>query len=107
MDRARDGEITRCTEWCSTRGSTSRPLCYVGSLTVDAQLMQAADLLPGERVQVVDLNDGARLETYVTEGHPAAASPGGRRSDSKIVSRGARQRTGLVIAGPVWLFGEG
>ncbi len=47
---------------------TQADLHYVGSLTVDAELMQAADLLPGEQVHVVDINNGARLETYVIEG---------------------------------------
>jgi hypothetical protein len=47
---------------------TQADLHYVGSITVDADLMAAADLLPGEQVQVVDINNGARLETYVIEG---------------------------------------
>ena len=47
---------------------TQADLHYVGSLTVDAELMQAADLLPGEQVQVVDIDNGARLETYVIPG---------------------------------------
>jgi aspartate 1-decarboxylase len=47
---------------------TQADLHYVGSLTVDADLMHAADLLPGEQVHVVDINNGARLETYVIEG---------------------------------------
>ena len=55
---------------------TQADLHYVGSLTVDAELMQAADLLPGEQVHVVDIDNGARLETYVIEGPPAAASSG-------------------------------
>jgi aspartate 1-decarboxylase len=42
---------------------TRADLHYVGSLMVDAELMQAADLLPGEQVQVVDIDNGARLET--------------------------------------------
>ena len=47
---------------------TQADLHYVGSITVDAELMQAADLLPGEQVHVVDVTNGARLETYVIEG---------------------------------------
>jgi aspartate 1-decarboxylase len=43
-------------------------LHYVGSITIDADLMDAADLLPGEQVAVVDVTNGARLETYVIEG---------------------------------------
>ncbi len=51
---------------------TQADLHYVGSLTVDADLMAAADLLPGEQVSVVDVTNGARLETYVTEGMPGS-----------------------------------
>src|SRR6266700_984639 len=41
---------------------------YAGSITIDTELMEAADLLPGEQVAVVDITNGARLETYVIEG---------------------------------------
>ena len=47
---------------------THADLHYVGSVTIDAELMEAADLLPGELVQIVDITNGARLETYVIEG---------------------------------------
>ncbi len=47
---------------------TEADLHYVGSVTVDAELMEAADLLPGELVHIVDITNGARLETYVIEG---------------------------------------
>ncbi|MFE3660685.1 aspartate 1-decarboxylase [Streptomyces sp. NPDC059165] len=47
---------------------TQADLHYVGSVTVDADLMDAADLLPGELVHIVDITNGARLETYVIEG---------------------------------------
>lgn len=47
---------------------TQADLDYIGSLTVDTDLMKAADLLPGEQVHVVDVTNGARLETYVIEG---------------------------------------
>ncbi|MFD9223647.1 aspartate 1-decarboxylase [Streptomyces sp. NPDC060064] len=47
---------------------TQADLHYVGSVTVDAALMEAADLLPGELVHIVDVTNGARLETYVIEG---------------------------------------
>jgi len=43
-------------------------LHYVGSVTVDADLLDAADLLAGELVHVVDVTNGARLETYVIPG---------------------------------------
>ncbi len=47
---------------------THADLHYVGSLTVDRELMDAADLLPGEQVSIVDITNGARLETYLIEG---------------------------------------
>ncbi|OZM70900.1 aspartate 1-decarboxylase [Amycolatopsis antarctica] len=47
---------------------TQADLHYVGSVTVDERLMEAADLLPGEQVSIVDITNGARLETYVIPG---------------------------------------
>jgi aspartate 1-decarboxylase len=47
---------------------TRADLHYVGSVTVDEDLMDAADLLAGEQVAVVDITNGARLETYVIPG---------------------------------------
>ncbi len=47
---------------------TQADLHYVGSVTVDEELMDAADLLPGEQVTIVDVTNGARLETYVIPG---------------------------------------
>ncbi len=47
---------------------TQADLNYVGSVTLDAALMQAADLLEGEQVAIVDITNGARIETYVIPG---------------------------------------
>ncbi|WP_371373172.1 aspartate 1-decarboxylase [Sporomusa aerivorans] len=47
---------------------TEANLNYVGSITIDAALLQAAKILPGEKVQVVNNNNGARLETYTIAG---------------------------------------
>ncbi|MEU3609882.1 aspartate 1-decarboxylase [Streptomyces sp. NPDC035033] len=47
---------------------TQADLHYVGSVTIDRDLLDAADLLPGEKVAIVDVTNGARLETYVLEG---------------------------------------
>jgi aspartate 1-decarboxylase len=49
---------------------TGADLAYEGSLTVDRALMDAADMRPYERVQVVNVNNGARLETYLIPGEP-------------------------------------
>ncbi len=47
---------------------TEANLDYIGSITIDEDLMDAANIYAGERVQVVDNNNGARLETYVIPG---------------------------------------
>jgi len=47
---------------------TEAELFYEGSLTIDKTLMDAANILPWEKVQVVNINNGERLETYVLEG---------------------------------------
>ncbi len=67
---------------------TQADLHYVGSVTVDQDLLDAADLLPGEQVTIVDIDNGARLETY------AIAGP---RSSGVIGINGAAAR--LVHAG--------
>lgn len=51
---------------------TEANLNYMGSITIDKELMQAAGILPNEKVQVVNNNNGARLETYVIEGEPGS-----------------------------------
>lgn len=47
---------------------TEANLSYIGSITIDEELMDAAGILRGERVQIVDNNNGSRLETYVIPG---------------------------------------
>ncbi|GAB3949597.1 aspartate 1-decarboxylase [Kribbella albertanoniae] len=47
---------------------TQADLHYVGSLTIDVDLARAAGLIEGEKVQVVDITNGARLETYIING---------------------------------------
>lgn len=47
---------------------TEADLNYVGSVTVDEALMEAADILPNEKVQIVNNNNGSRFETYVIKG---------------------------------------
>ncbi len=47
---------------------TEANLNYVGSITIDEDLMEAASLIEGERVQIVNNNNGERLETYVIRG---------------------------------------
>jgi len=47
---------------------TDADLNYIGSITLDKKLIEAANLITGEKVQVVNVNNGERLETYVIEG---------------------------------------
>ncbi len=47
---------------------TQAELHYVGSITIDEDLMDAANLIAGEKVQIVNINNGERLETYVIKG---------------------------------------
>ena len=47
---------------------TEADLNYVGSITIDKVLLDAAGILPGEKVQVVNINNGSRFETYTLEG---------------------------------------
>ena len=47
---------------------TNADLNYIGSITIDLDLMNAANLIKGEKVQIVNINNGERLETYVIEG---------------------------------------
>lgn len=47
---------------------TEAKIHYEGSITIDEELVNAADILPGEKVHVVNINNGARFETYVIKG---------------------------------------
>ena len=60
--------LTLCKSKLHRATVTEANLHYVGSITIDAGLMGAAGILPFERVQVVDVANGARFETYVVEG---------------------------------------
>ncbi|MBO0842415.1 MAG: aspartate 1-decarboxylase [Nocardioides sp.] len=67
---------------------TEADLDYVGSLTVDADLLDAADLLPGEQVSVVDVTNGARLETYLIEGERGSGVIGVNGAAAHLVHPG-------------------
>lgn len=51
---------------------TEANLYYEGSITIDSKLMKAADILRHEKVEVLNLNNGARLETYAIPGKPGS-----------------------------------
>src|SRR3954462_6944218 len=67
---------------------TQADLHYVGSVTIDGDLMEAADLLPGEQVAIVDINNGLRLETYVIEGPRGSGVIGINGAAARLVHEG-------------------
>ena len=67
---------------------TQADLDYIGSITIDRDLMDAADLLPHERVQVLDVTNGARLETYVIEGERGSGVIGINGAAAHLVHEG-------------------
>ncbi|MEU3874090.1 MULTISPECIES: aspartate 1-decarboxylase [Streptomyces] len=67
---------------------TQADLHYVGSVTIDATLMAAADLLPGEKVDIVDIDNGARLSTYVIEGEADSGIIGINGAAARLISPG-------------------
>lgn len=67
---------------------THADLHYVGSVTIDADLLDAADILPGEQVSIVDVTNGARLETYVIEGEHGSGVIGINGAAAHLVSVG-------------------
>ncbi|MFI9382629.1 aspartate 1-decarboxylase [Kutzneria sp. NPDC052558] len=76
-----NGKIHRATV-------TQADLHYVGSLTIDADLMAAADIVEGERVQVVDITNGARLETYAITGEAGSGVIGVNGAAAHLVHPG-------------------
>jgi len=67
---------------------TQADLHYVGSVTVDRDLMDAADLLEGEQVAIVDVSNGARLETYVIAGERGSGVVGINGAAAHLVHPG-------------------
>jgi aspartate 1-decarboxylase len=59
---------------------------YEGSITIDRRLLEAADILPFEKVQVLDINNGSRFETYAIEGGPGEICLNG--AAARLVSAG-------------------
>lgn len=66
---------------------TGSNLYYVGSITIDEDLMDAANLIENEKVQVLNLNNGERLDTYVIKG---------KRGSGEICLNGAAARKAVV-----------
>jgi aspartate 1-decarboxylase len=67
---------------------TQADLHYVGSVTVDLDLLDAADILPGELVAIVDVTNGARLETYTIAGERGSGVIGINGPASHLIQEG-------------------
>ena len=63
---------------------------YEGSITIDAGLMRAADILPFEQVHVLDIDNGARLQTYAIEGEPGSGAICVNGAAAHLISAGDR-----------------
>ncbi|WP_017611930.1 aspartate 1-decarboxylase [Nocardiopsis salina] len=76
-----NGKIHRATV-------TQADLHYVGSVTIDADLMEAADIVDGEQVHIVDIDNGARLVTYALVGERGSGVIGINGAAAHLVSPG-------------------
>ena len=61
---------------------------YEGSITIDRDLMDAADIVPYEEVWIYDITNGNRLQTYVIEGEPSSGTIGINGAAARLVSKG-------------------
>jgi aspartate 1-decarboxylase len=69
---------------------TQADVNYVGSITIDRNLLDAVDLWPHEKVLVVDVENGERFETYVFEGEPGSGVIGVNGAAARLVQVGDR-----------------
>ena len=67
---------------------TEANLNYVGSITIDIELLKAANMRPGEKVHIVNNNNGARIETYIIEGEPGSGVIGINGAAARLFEMG-------------------
>ena len=79
--------LTMCKSKLHRVTVTQAEINYEGSITIDEELMKAADILPFEKVQIVNIHNGARFETYTYAGEPGSRT---------ICLNGAAARLGEV-----------
>ena len=79
---------------------TEADIEYEGSITIDPVLMEAADILPYEKVHVLDVTNGARLETYAIEGGPGEICLNG--AAARLISKGDT----VIILAYEWITNE-
>ncbi len=82
---------------------TDADLNYIGSITIDRNLMEASNLIAGEKVQVVNINNGERLETYVI---PGKRDSGEIALNGPAARRVAKGDIVIIIAYAQMDFGE-
>ena len=73
---------------------TERDVEYEGSLTLDAELMEAGDMIPFERVEVYDVDNGSRFATYLIEGERGSGACCVNGAAARLVERGDK----LIVA---------
>ena len=82
---------------------TQADLNYIGSITIDEKLMEASNIIEGEKVQVVNINNGERLETYAIKGTPGSGNGGvgyglnGRGTPNYTLYDGCENEYGLIV----------
>lgn len=76
---------------------TQADLNYIGSITIDQDLMEASNIIEGEKVQIVNINNGERIETYVIKGG---------RGDGEICLNGPAARR-VAVGDKVIIIGYG
>lgn len=81
---------------------TEANLNYVGSITIDKDILDALDILPNEKVQVVNNNNGARLETYVIEGEAGSGVICLNGAAARLVQKGDI----VIIIAYAWMTDE-
>jgi len=81
---------------------TGADLDYVGSITIDADLLDLSGILPGERVLVADLESGQRFETYVLEGERGSGTICINGAAARLVHPGDR----AIVLQFVWVSGS-
>ncbi|OGX27330.1 MAG: aspartate 1-decarboxylase [Omnitrophica WOR_2 bacterium RIFCSPHIGHO2_01_FULL_48_9] len=79
--------ITMCKSKIAHAQVTEAELYYEGSITIDEKIIKAVGIIPGEKVEVLNLNNGSRIETYVIAG---------KAGSGQICLNGPAARTGVV-----------
>lgn len=82
--------LTLCKSKLHRATVTQAELHYEGSITIDAHLLAAAEIVPFERVQIVDIDNGARFETYAIEGQRASGMVCVNGAAARLVHPGDR-----------------